>query len=212
MFTLLQNHLLGRAFVLLLKSSTIEDANEKIGSMLMQALSLILPKVGRAPVGFSLTKCKRELSVHKSNLHLKKFGHRDTRIEMSHCFLRLGNLEKAESGFRLALKCNPNSTHALIGLAVVRLTSCQSPLNINLCEQLSKELTLDKIGSGSLNEISHKYFEAKKYDKAIKCTNIVLQKSKNVDEVIKSLIISGRIHVKKVITFVSCKVLHKIIF
>ena len=99
---------------------------------------------------------------------------------MGHCFLKIGNTEKAKLAFERALQLDPNCVGALIGifihslnlgmicilgLAVLQLNE-QTPDSIRSgVQKLSKAYTIDSGNPMVLNHLANHFFFKKDYHK-----------------------------------------------
>ena len=77
---------------------------------------------------------------------------------MGICFVRLGNLEKAQLAFQRALELDPQCVGALVGLAVLQLNSKQHDSIKKGVELLSKAYTIDSTSPMVLNHLANHFF------------------------------------------------------
>ena len=80
------------------------------------------------------------------------------RLGMGHCFLKLGNVDKARLAFERALQLDPKLVGALVGLALLELNQ-QDPDSIrNGVQLLSKAYTIDATNPMVLNHLANHFF------------------------------------------------------
>ena len=84
---------------------------------------------------------------------------------MGHCFLKLGNTDKARLAFERALQLDDKCVGALVGLAVLQLNQ-QTPDSIRSgVQKLSKAYTIDSGNPMVLNHLANHFFFKKDYHK-----------------------------------------------
>ena len=77
---------------------------------------------------------------------------------MGICFVKLGNMEKAELAFQRALDLSPNCVGALVGMAILQLNSKQHDSIKKGVELLSKAYTIDSTNPMVLNHLANHFF------------------------------------------------------
>ena len=80
------------------------------------------------------------------------------RLGMGHCFMKLGNQDKARLAFERALELDPSCVGALVGLAVLELNE-KKPENIRRgVQMLSNAYNIDSTNPMVLNHLGNHFF------------------------------------------------------
>ena len=77
---------------------------------------------------------------------------------MGHCFLKLGNADKARLAFERALELDPKCVGALVGLAILELNLQESDSIRNGVQLLSRAYTVDSTNPMVLNHLANHFF------------------------------------------------------
>ena len=80
------------------------------------------------------------------------------RLGMGLCFVKLGNMEKAEMAFQRALELSPQCVGALVGLAILQLNTKHHESIKKGVELLSKAYTIDSTNPMVLNHLANHFF------------------------------------------------------
>lgn len=188
----------------MLEDLPLKNANERFTSLLTESIFCIPFKLGRAPIETAEAECKRALIENSRMLRNRNGQTHQVRAEMSFCLLSLGNIDKAEFGFKLVLRSDSKCVLALIGLAIIKLLN--HPINtVDMCVNFSKKLTVDTVKSETLNKIASYYYNIRKYDIAIEYSKLIVNRSRSVDRIIDSFYLLGKIYEKMVISFIIVK-------
>jgi len=160
-----QNHLLGRAYFCLLEGDKMEQANQQFDFVLSQNNANIPSLLGKACIAFNKKDYKNALAYYKKALRSNPSCPADVRLGMGHCFLKLGNMEKAKLAFERALELDANCVGAMVGIAILKLNS-QEPENIrDGVQKLSKAYGIDPQNPMVLNHLANHFFFKKDYHK-----------------------------------------------
>ncbi|KAL5244033.1 hypothetical protein ACI65C_011443 [Semiaphis heraclei] len=174
-------HLLGRAFLCLLESGKIEQADAQFNFVLNQSPyhNNIPAQLGKACIAFYRKDYKGALAYYKKVLRSNPQCPADVRLGMAHCFLKLGNIEKAQLAFERTLQLDPKCVGALVGLSVMKLNS-ENPNDIKLgVNMLSKAYTIDTNHPMVLNHLANHFFYKKDYAKSESLARHALQNTEN---------------------------------
>lgn len=174
-----QNHLLGRAFFCLLEGDKIEQADAQFNFVLNQSSNNIPAQLGKACIAFNRKDYRGALAYYKKALRSNPNCPADIRLGMAHCFLKLGNVEKARLAFERALQLDPKCVGALVGLAIMKLNGenlGDIKLGVNM---LSKAYTIDTTNPMVLNHLSNHFFFKKDYTKSELLARHALQNTEN---------------------------------
>lgn len=77
---------------------------------------------------------------------------------MGHCFLKLGNAEKARLAFERALDLDPKCVGALVGMAILELNLQESDSIRNGVQLLSRAYAVDSSNPMVLNHLANHFF------------------------------------------------------
>jgi len=159
---------LGRAFFCLLEGGKIEQADAQFNFVLNQSPyhNNIPAQLGKACIAFNRQDYKGALAYYKKALRSNPQCPADVRLGLAHCFVKLGNIEKARLAFERTLQLDPNCVGALVGLSVMKLNS-ENPSDIKLgVNILSKAYTIDPNNPMVLNHLANHFFYKKDYTKS----------------------------------------------
>ncbi|XP_029341274.1 RNA polymerase-associated protein CTR9 homolog [Acyrthosiphon pisum] len=173
------DHLLGRAFFCLLEGNKIEQADAQFKFVLNQSPNNILAQLGKAFIAFNKKDYKRALFYYKKVLCSNPQCPVDVRVGMAHCFLKLGNTEKAQLAFERAMQLDSKCVSALVGLAIMKLNG-ENPGDIKLgVNLLSKAYNIDSFNPMVLNHLSNHFFFKKDYKKCEFFARTALENTEN---------------------------------
>jgi len=171
--------LLGRAFFCLLEGDKIEQADAQFNFVLNQSSNNIPAQLGKACIAFNRKDYRGALAYYKKALRSNPMCPADVRLGMAHCFLKLGNTEKARLAFERALQLDSKCVGALVGLAIMKLNG-ENPGDIKLgVNMLSKAYTIDTTNPMVLNHLSNHFFFKKDYTKSELLARHALQNTEN---------------------------------
>uniref|UniRef100_UPI00358F373B RNA polymerase-associated protein CTR9 homolog n=1 Tax=Myxine glutinosa TaxID=7769 RepID=UPI00358F373B len=160
-----QNHILGKACWSLLEGDQMNQAESHFNLVLYQAPLNIPALLGMACIAFNRKNYHEALAYYKRVLRSNPGCPADVRLGMGHCFVRLGDLDKAQLAFQRTLDLNPHCVGALIGLAILELNGNQADSIKNGIQLLSKAYDLDSSNPMVLNHLADHFFFKKEYDK-----------------------------------------------
>jgi len=170
---------LGRAFFCLLDSNKIDQANTLFNFVLNQSLNNILAQLGKAYIAFNRKDYRQSLTYFKIVLRSNPNCPTDARLGLAHCFLKLGNIEKARLSFERILELDPKCVDALVGLAIMKLNSeCLSDIKLGL-DLLSEAYKIDPKNPLLLNHLSNHFFFKKNYKLSQSFAYHALQNTEN---------------------------------
>ncbi|VVC34791.1 Tetratricopeptide repeat,Tetratricopeptide repeat-containing domain,Sel1-like [Cinara cedri] len=159
------NHVLCRAFFCLAEGNKIEQADAQFNFVLNQSVNNVPAQLGKANIAYNRKEYKEALTYYKKALRINPQCPADVRLGMAHCFLKLGNEEKARLAFERALKLDSKCVGALVGLAIIKLNG-ENPGNIKLgTTMLSKAYNIDPNNPMVLNHLANHFFFKKEYAK-----------------------------------------------
>lgn len=162
----------------------MELANLQFNFVLNKSLNNILAQLGKAYILFHDNDYKNALHYYKMVLRTCPQCPVHVRVGMAHCFLKLGNMEKAQLAFERALNLDPLCISAMVGLSIMKLNS-QKVDNIKLgVNMLSKAYAIDSTNPMVLSHLSNHFFFKKDYGKSEILARFALQYADN--DVIKS--------------------------
>lgn len=162
----------------------MELANLQFNFVLNKSFNNILAQLGKACISFYNNDYKTALDYCKQVLSSCSQCPVNVRVGMAHCFLKLGNMEKAQLAFERTLNLDPLCVNAMVGLSIMKLNS-QTIDNIkSAVNMLSKAYTIDPTNPMVLNLLSNHFFFKKDYGKSELLARFALQYTDN--DVIKS--------------------------
>ncbi|XP_021927029.1 RNA polymerase-associated protein CTR9 homolog isoform X3 [Zootermopsis nevadensis] len=160
-----QNHLLGRAYFCLLEGDKMEQADAQFNFVLNQSPNNIPSLLGKACIAFNKKDFRGALAFYKKALRTNPSCPAAVRLGMGHCFMKLGNQDKARLAFERALQLDAQCVGALVGLAILKLNQ-QQPESIRTgVQMLSKAYTIDSTNPMVLNHLANHFFFKKDYHK-----------------------------------------------
>ena len=77
---------------------------------------------------------------------------------MGHCFLKLGNADKARAAFVRALDLDPKCVGALVGLGILDLNLQETDSIKSGVQRLSSAYTIDSTNPMVLNHLANHFF------------------------------------------------------
>jgi len=160
-----QNHLLGRAYFCLLEGDKMDQADQQFNFVLSQSQNNIPSLLGKACIAFNKKDFKGALAFYKKALRTNPACPASVRLGMGHCFLKLGNTEKARLAFLRALELDQHCVGALVGLAVLQLNEQQPDSIKSGVQRLSKAYTIDSGNPMVLNHLANHFFFKKDFHK-----------------------------------------------
>ncbi|CAB3985096.1 RNA polymerase-associated CTR9 homolog [Paramuricea clavata] len=160
-----QNHLLGRAYFCLLEGDKIDQADAQFNFVLAQSGNNIPALLGKACISFNKKDYKGALAYYKKALRTNPNCPAAVRLGMGHCFAKLGKDEKAKLAFERALQLDPYCTGAMVGLAIIELSSKKPDAIKTGVQLLSKAYSIDNSNPMVLNHLSNHFFFKKDYTK-----------------------------------------------
>jgi len=170
---------LGRAYLFLLEGGKIEQADAQFNFILSQSFDNIPAQLGKACIAFKRKDYRGALAYCKKVMRSNSQCPADVRIGMAHCFLKLGNIEKARLAFERALQLDSKCVGALVGLAIMKLNG-ESPGDIKLgVTMLSEAYAIDTTNPMVLNHLSNHFFYKKDYAKSELLARHALQNTEN---------------------------------
>ncbi|KAF6205513.1 hypothetical protein GE061_019686 [Apolygus lucorum] len=160
-----QNHLLGRAYFCLLEGEKMEQADAQFNFVLNQSTNNIPSLLGKACIAYNKKDYRGALAFYKKALRTNPNCPAAVRLGMGHCFMKLGNQDKARLAFERGLELDPKCVGALVGLAILKLNK-QQPEDIKTgVQMLSKAYTIDSSNPMVLNHLANHFFFKKDYFK-----------------------------------------------
>ncbi|XP_046852275.1 RNA polymerase-associated protein CTR9 homolog isoform X2 [Xenia sp. Carnegie-2017] len=160
-----QKHLLGRAYFCLLEGDKIDQADAQFNFVLAQSGNNIPALLGKACISFNKKDFKGALAYYKKALRTNSNCPAAVRLGMGHCFAKLGKDEKAKLAFERALQLDPYCTGAMVGLAIMELSSKKPDAIKTGVQLLSKAYSIDNSNPMVLNHLSNHFFFKKDYTK-----------------------------------------------
>ncbi|XP_028412693.1 RNA polymerase-associated protein CTR9 homolog [Dendronephthya gigantea] len=160
-----QNHLLGRAYFCLLEGDKIDQADAQFNFVLAQSGNNIPALLGKACISFNKKDYKGALAYYKKALRTNPNCPASVRLGMGHCFAKLGKDGKAKLAFERALQLDPYCTGAMVGLAIMELSSKKPDAIKTGVQLLSKAYSIDNSNPMVLNHLSNHFFFKKDYTK-----------------------------------------------
>ena len=161
------NHLLGRAYFCLLEGDKLEQADAQFNFVLKQISDNIPALLGKAAICYNKKEYKEALVFYKRALRTNPNCPGAVRMGMGHCFVKLGNLEKAQLAYLRALELDGTCVGAMIGLAVLELNQNTIDSIKRGVNYLSKAYTLDRSNPMVLNHLANHFFFKKDYTKVV---------------------------------------------
>jgi RNA polymerase-associated protein CTR9 len=159
-------HLLGRAFFCLYEGDKMEQANAQFDFVLNQEQQANIPSLlGKACIAFNKKDYRGALAFYKKALRTNPDCPANVRLGMGHCFLKLGNEEKARAAFARALELDPQCVGALVGLSILDLNTQQRDNIQEGVRKLSRAYTIDSANPMVLNHLANHFFFKKDYAK-----------------------------------------------
>lgn len=176
---ILQNHILGRAFLSLLEGGQIDQADKQFNIVLNQSSNNIPAQLGKACIAFHRKDYMGALAYYKKVLRSCSNCPVDVRVGIAHCFLKLGNMEKAQLFFERTLVLDPKCIGALVGLGVMKLNNGSKSDTQYGVNMLSKAFNIDSKNPIVLNHLSNHFFFKRSYDKSMVLSQNALKYTNN---------------------------------
>jgi len=171
---------------------------------LNQSSNNIPAQLGKACIAFNKKDYRGALACYKKVLRSNPQCPADVRLGMAHCFLKLGNNEKAKLAFERAIQLDSKCVGALVGLAIMKLNG-ENPGDIKLgVHLLSKAYTIDSFDPMVLNHLSNHFFFKKEYTKSNLLARTALQNTENEAMRAESCYQIARTFHAQVILFIFC--------
>lgn len=162
----------------------MEQANLQFNFVLNKSLNNMPAQLGKACISFHNNDYNTALYYCRKVLSTCPQCPVNVRVGMAHCFLKLGNMEKAQLAFERTLNLDPSCVNAMVGLSIMKLNS-QTDDNIkSAVNMLSKAYTIDSTNPMVLNHLSNHFFFKKDYVNSELLARFALQYTDN--DVIKS--------------------------
>lgn len=160
-----QNHLLGRAYFCLLEGDKMEQADAQFNFVLNQSANNIPSLLGKACIAFNKKDYRGALAFYKKALRTNPNCPAAVRLGMGHCFMKLGNQDKARLAFQRALELDSNCVGALVGLAVLELNEKKQESIRTGVNMLSKAYNIDAQNPMCLNHLGNHFFFKQDFQK-----------------------------------------------
>ncbi|CAL4139063.1 unnamed protein product, partial [Meganyctiphanes norvegica] len=160
-----QNHLLGRAYFCLLEGDKMEQADAQFNFVLNQSANNIPSLLGKACIAFNKKDYRGSLAFYKKALRTNPNCPAAVRLGMGHCFMKLGNQDKARLAFQRALELDGMCVGALVGLAVLELNEKKQESIRNGVNMLSKAYNIDSTNPMVLNHLGNHFFFKQDFQK-----------------------------------------------
>lgn len=168
-----------RAYFCLSEGNKIDQADTQFNFVLNQSTDNIAAQLGKANIAYNKQDYKGALAYFKKALRFNPNLPAEVRMGLAHCFLKLGNEEKARLAMERALQLNSKCVNALVGLAVMKLNG-ENPGDIKLgVTMLSEAYLLDPNHPMVLNHLSNHFFYKKDYAKAELLARNAMQNTEN---------------------------------
>jgi len=160
-----KNHLLGRAYFCLLEGDKMDQADQQFNFVLQQNPTSIPSLLGKACIAFNKKDYKNALAYYKKALRTKPDCPANVRLGMGHCFLKLGNVDKARLAFERALELDPDCVGAMVGIALLQLNSQEPEAIRDGVQKLSRAYGIDSQNPMVLNHLANHFFFKMDYQK-----------------------------------------------
>ncbi|KAH8402068.1 hypothetical protein KR009_009545, partial [Drosophila setifemur] len=154
-----------RGFAFMLTASRATDADGHFANVLRQLSSSVPALIGRACLAYNRQDYAVALGYFKSVLMHQPRGPADVRVGIAHCFLKLGELDKARRSFELALEHNGRSQNALLGMALLKLNQVRKETHREGINLLCAAYELNNRHSAILGVLANHYYYAKDHEK-----------------------------------------------
>ncbi|CAG7835863.1 unnamed protein product [Allacma fusca] len=160
-----QNHLLGRAFFCLLEGDKMEQADAQFNFVLGQLPSCIPALLGKACIAYNKKEYRGALAFYKKALRTNPNCPADVRVGLGHCYMKLGNKDKAELAFERAIELNSKCTGALVGMAVHYMNIKDRDTIRRGVQLLSRAYSVDPSNPMVLNHLADHFFFKRDFHK-----------------------------------------------
>ncbi|KAK0070685.1 hypothetical protein PV325_000194, partial [Microctonus aethiopoides] len=138
-----QNHLLGRAYFLLLEGDKLEQADAQFNFVIHQSPNNVPSLLGKACIAFNKKDYRGALVLYKKALRTNPNCPAAVRLGMGYCFFKLKNWEKAQLAFQRALELDDQCVGAIVGLSILDINKQQRETIRSGVQMLSKAYTID---------------------------------------------------------------------
>ncbi|XP_016946667.1 RNA polymerase-associated protein CTR9 homolog isoform X2 [Drosophila biarmipes] len=145
-------------YALMVSPSKAQEADNLFAGILGQKSNHILALIGRGCLAFDRKDYKESLGYFKSVLMADPQGPADVRVGIAHCFWRMGDLERAQRFFELALEQNKRCQNALLGMAILKLNQRDPRPYKKGVRLLNEAFKIDKQHPVILNILASYYY------------------------------------------------------
>lgn len=136
----------------------MEQADAQFNFVLGQSPSSIPALLGKACIAFNKKDFRGSLAFYKKALRTNPQCPADVRVGIGHCFMKLGNKDKAELAYERAIELNPKCIGALVGMAIHNMNIREKD-SIRLGVQLlSRAYSVDPTNPMVLNHLADHFF------------------------------------------------------
>jgi len=143
----------------------MDQADAQFNFVLNQSQNNIPSLLGKACISFNKKDYRGALAYYKKALRTNSTCPAGVRLGMGHCFLKLGNADKARAAFVRAIDLDPKCVGALVGLAILDLNLQETDSIRNGVKRLSTAYTIDSTNPMVLNHLANHFFFKKDYSK-----------------------------------------------
>ncbi|EDW10499.2 uncharacterized protein Dmoj_GI18511 [Drosophila mojavensis] len=158
-------YLLCRGFALLLVDGCLPEAETLFVSALRQSPYNVPALLGLGCLAYNRQEYRAALGYFKSVLSHHPDGPADVRMGIGHCFLKMGDLDRARRAFELAVESNERCINALIGFAQLKLNERQREANMDATKLLCTVFELNNRHPVVLTWLSCHLYYTRNYEK-----------------------------------------------
>ncbi|XP_017492305.1 PREDICTED: RNA polymerase-associated protein CTR9 homolog, partial [Rhagoletis zephyria] len=180
-----QNHLVGRAFFLLVDlnqnnfANALDQADQQFTFVFNNNNANIPTLVGKACISFNKKDYKGALTYYRRCLRNNPQCPANIRLGMGHCFYKLNQLEKARLAFERALKLDHKCVGAMVALAIMELNKKNPEAIQNGVQMLSRAYNIDKTHPMVLNHLADHFFFKRDYQRVHQLALHAFQNTEN---------------------------------